>query len=129
MANMVLFSAIQGRVLDNGKAVAGAQIERSWNWGWKSEDGADRTSTAADGSFALPAVVRSSLLGSLLPHQPMIRQIITIQHGGKTYKAWAHHKFNYEHNSENEGRALRITCRLETEPARRSEVFGICEFD
>ncbi len=129
MAKMVLFSAIQGRVLDNGKPVAGAQIERTWRWSWKSEDGADRTTSAADGSFALPAVVRSSILGSLLPHEPLVDQIITIQHGGKAYKAWAHFKRNYDDNGEHKGRPLRITCRLETEPARRLDVFGICEFD
>ncbi len=129
MAKLVLFSAIQGRVLDNGKAVAGAQIERSWRWGWKNEDGADHTSTAADGSFALPAVVRSSLLGSLLPHESLVDQIITIQYSGKAYKAWAHFKRNYDDNGEHKGRPLRIICRLESEPARRSDVFGICEFD
>ena len=129
MANMVLFSAIQGRVLDNGKAVAGAQIDRSWKWGWNDQAGADRTSTAADGSFALPAVVRSSWLGSLLPHEPFIDQDITIQHGGKVYMVWAYSKRSYKDNSENEGRPLRVTCRLESKPARHSKVFGICEFD
>ena len=129
MAKMVLFSAVQGRVLDNGKAVAGAQIERAWRWSWKSEDGADRTSTAADGSFALPAVVRSSFFGSLLPHQPQIDQTITIKHGGKAYKAWSHFKGDYDHNGELDGRPLRLTCRLESEPALRLRVFGICEFD
>lgn len=129
MARMVLFSAIEGRVLDNGRPVAGAQIERSWRWSWKSEDGADRTTTAADGRFALPAVVRSSFLGSLLPHEPLVDQIITIVQGGKSYKAWAHFKRSYDDNSENKGRPLRITCRLESEPARRADVFGICELD
>ena len=36
---------------------------------------------------------------------------------------------DYDDNSENKGRPLRVTCRLETEPARRADVFGICEFD
>lgn len=129
MAKMVLFSAVEGRVLENGKPVAGAKVQRSWRWSWKSENGADHAVTAADGRFALPAVVRSSLLGSLLPHEPLIDQIITIEMAGKTYQAWAHFKRNYDDNGEHQGKPLRITCRLEAEPARRAEVFGICEFD
>lgn len=129
MAKMVLFSAMEGRVLHNGKPVAGAQIERSWRWSWKSENGADQTTTAADGGFVLPAVVRTSWMGSLLPHEPLVDQIISIQVAGKTYKAWAHFKRNYDTNGEHQGLPLRVTCRLESEPVRRAEIFGICEFD
>lgn len=130
MAKMVIFSAVQGRVLDNGKPVAGAQIEREFKWAWKDETGTDATTTGADGAFALPAIERSSFLGSLLPHEPVIRQSITIRHAGKAYEAWLHNKHSYADNAELGGRPIRLVCRLENPPQRRNDgIYGICEFE
>lgn len=127
MAKMVIFSPINGKVLLNGSPVAGAMVEREWKWAWKDETGNDRATTAADGQFALPLVERGSLLGSFLPHTPSVRQTILIKHEGKTYKAWMFDKEDYKLNGELQGKPIRVTCRLETQPARRGEIFGICE--
>ena len=130
MAKMVIFSTVQGRVLDNGKPVAGAQIERTFKWAWKDETGSDTATTGATGEFALPAIERSSFLGSLLPHEPVIRQSITIRHGGKAYEAWLHNKHSYDNNAELGGKPIRLVCKLETPPQRRSgDICGICEFE
>ncbi len=129
MAKMVIFSPVSGRVLLDGKPVAGAVVERKFKWGWKDETGTDSATTDATGGFALPLIERSSLLGSFLPHEVVIDQIMTIQHGGKSYKAWALFKRDYDLNSELEGKPIKVTCRLEKPPARRGSVFGICEVD
>lgn len=129
MAKMVILSPVNGRVLKDGVPVAGAVVERKFNWAWKSETGTDRTTTYAKGGFAPPAIERSSLLGSLLPHEVVIDQTLLIQHGGKTYKAWALFKRDYDLNSELDGKLIRITCRLESAPARRGNVVGICELE
>lgn len=129
MAKMVIFSAFNGQVLLDGKPVAGAVVERKFKWGWKDETDTDRVTTAGDGGFSLPAIERSSLLGSLLPHEVVIDQTMTIQHAGKTYKAWALFKRDYDNNSELNGKPINITCRLEKPPARHGSVFGICEFE
>ena len=129
MAKMVIFSPINGKVLLNGKPVAGAVVERDWKWAWKDESGNDRAISAADGQFALPLVERGSLLGAFLPHTPSVRQTILIKHEGKTYKAWMVDKEDYKLNGELQGKPIRLTCRLETQPTRRGEVFGICEPD
>ena len=127
MGKMVLFSAVRGKVLLAGKPIQGAVVERDFRWAWKDENGRDNATTDASGDFSLPAVVRSSFLGSLLPHEPMVRQTILITYGGKTYKAWMFDKGNYADNGELQGRPIVMTCRLETEPQRRGEVYGICE--
>ncbi len=127
MAKMVIFSAVSGQVLLGGKPVAGAVIERDWKWAWKDEAGADRATTSADGQFKLPIVERSSFMGSLLPHSPMVRQTMLIKHEGKRYKAWMFDKEDYNNNGELKGKPIRITCRLETDPVRRGDLFGICE--
>lgn len=127
MGKMVLFSAVRGQVLLEGKPVGGATVEREFEWAWKSEKGRDTTRTDADGRFSMAAITRSSFLGSLLPHEPVVRQVITIDHGGRRYKAWATHKRDYDENGELDGRPIVMTCRLEAEPQRRGEIFGICE--
>ena len=129
MAKMVIFSAVQGRVLEQGEPVAGAVVEREFRWAWKDETGTDRATSGADGSFSLPAIERSSFLGSLLPHEPMVRQTILIRHGGKTYKAWMFDKGNYDNNGELKGRPIVMVCRLENAPKKTGEVFGICDLE
>lgn len=129
MAKMVIFSAVKGRVLDGDKPVAGAVIEREFRWGWKDEIGIDKTTSGADGAFSLPVIERSSFLASFLPHEPVIRQTLTIRHDGKAYEAWLYNKHNYDDNGELDGRPIKITCRLETPPQRRGSVYGICEID
>ena len=128
MARMVIFSAVQGQVLLNGAPVAGAEVVREFHWAWKSEDGGDRTRTDAQGRFTLPAIERSSFLGSLLPHEPVIKQRIAVQQGGKSHDIWLNFKRDYDNNSENGGRAIRVLCRLDSEPVRRGQVMGLCEF-
>mgnify|MGYP002378442702 FL=1 len=130
MAKMVLFSAVQGRVLEEGRPVSGATVEREYKWGWKDETGRDSTRTGPDGSFAMPAIERSSLLGSLLPHEPVVRQSLTIQHAGRSYEGWLYFKRNYRADGELDGKPLKLVCRLER-PAQRhgNGVYGICEFE
>jgi hypothetical protein len=126
MAKMVMFSGVSGKVLQDGKPVAGALVEREFRWSWKSETGTDSTQTDASGAFRLPVIERSSLMGSLLPHQPNVRQTILIKHGGKTFKAWMFNKGNYDLDGELD-RPIVMTCRLEREPTHTGDVFGICE--
>lgn len=126
MGNSVLFSAVQGRVLLQGKPVSGALLERQFEW--NNEIIIDRVNSAADGSFSFAAVTRkSSFMDRLQPSEPMVKQTILILHDGKSHKAWYHFKCNYDDNGELSGRAINMICRLEREPERRGEVFGICE--
>ncbi len=128
MAKMVIFSAVQGKVTQAGKPVAGALVEREFRWAWKQETAVDSTQTNAAGQFSLPTIERGTLMGSLLPHEPNIRQTILIKHAGKTHKAWMFDKGNYKPLGEI-GKPIVMTCRLEAEPTHRGEVFGICELE
>ncbi len=128
MAKMVIFSAVQGQVLLQGAPVAGAEIRREFHWAWTSENGGDKTTADQDGRFVLPSIERRSLLGSLLPHEPVIKQRIVVRHGGQRYEVWLNFKHDYEHHSENAGRPVKVVCRLESEPVRRGQVMGLCEF-
>jgi hypothetical protein len=129
MAKMVIWSAMKGRVLMNGQPAVGAVLKREFNWGWKDENGSDQATTGAGGEFSLPSIERSSFLGGILPHEPVIRQVITVTWQGKSYDAWAYFKRDYDNNGENGGRPIVVTCRLEAERVKHGDVMGLCEFD
>jgi len=129
MSKMCLFSEVSGVVLDHGQPVAGATLERSWFWHWKDQKGGDSTQTDSQGAFRCPSVFGGSLLGSFLPHEPFVEQKILIQHGGKTYRAWVFEKGSYRENDELNGKPIRLVCRLEKDPVRKDNVFGICEWN
>ena len=127
MGNLCLFSAVTGIVLEHDQPVAGATIERTYEWRWKNESGRDEVRTDAQGGFSLPAITRGSLFGALLPHEPFVRQTILIHHAGRTYKGWMLNKGEYAENGELGGRPISLVCRLEAAPEHHGEVYGICE--
>jgi len=113
---LTLFSEIRGRVMQDGKPVSGAEVERSYRWHWKDQVGADKTTTDTHGEFSFPAVTGSTFLGSLMPHEPVIEQTIIIRTGGNEYQAWKYSKHNYDANGEFPGRTLRLRCDLADAP-------------
>jgi hypothetical protein len=127
MSKMYLFSEVKGVVVQKGVPVEGAVVEQEFRWAWKDEVGLVQTKTATDGKFSFPAVVRSSFLGSLLPHEPMIRQTILIRYAGNEYKAWMFDKGSYKENSELQGKAISLYCDLEEPLSHKGEVYGICQ--
>jgi hypothetical protein len=144
MGEVVLFSALSGKLLFNGKPVVGATLERETKWRWGKETVKDAATTAADGAFSFPAVKRKMLLGSLLPHEPVIEQTITVSYGGKSYMLWATDKRDYESNGElnyvargktglqtaaDPRKQMSVTCKLESEPRHNGNIFGLCDFD
>ena len=105
----------------NGKPAQGAVLKRDFFWHWKSENGSDRTTTNAAGEFAFPAIERSSFMGGLMPHEPVVEQTMTVEYAGKSYKAWGFFKHTYDNNGENGGRPIDVTCRLEAERMRQAQ--------
>jgi len=132
MFNYSLFSEVRGVVVSQGKPVAGAVIERSYDWSWKEQQGKDQVVTDDKGEFYLSPIVGTAFLG-WLPHQPMVQQTISIKHGGRSYDAWLYTKSNYRPNGELSGKPIQLYCSLEA-PAQKKEsgvpnrwVNGICE--
>lgn len=127
MGKMFLFSEINGVVVRQGTPVTGATVEQEYRWAWKEESGTAITKTNAQGLFSFPAIVKNSFFGSLLPHEPMVRQTILIHYEGQTYKAWLFDKGNYDNNGELKGKPISLFCDLEAPLSHKGEVYGICQ--
>ena len=139
MFKVCLFSPVKGKVVLKGQPVVGAVIERSYDWTWGNKEGSDETTTDQNGEFTLPAIHGTMILGSMLPHEPMIEQTINIQYLGNTYEAWYTHKRDYSENgelvySENNNLTygkIDIFCDLVDTPERHEEgimgYFGIAQ--
>lgn len=110
--------AMRGTVVDGARPVAGAALARTWRWTWGNQDGAEAATTAADGTFALPAIRRWMLLGAFLPHEPVLRHELVVTVGGRAWTAWSSSSHTYERDL-GLGRPLVLTCRLDSEPRRR----------
>ncbi len=126
---MVLSSEINGELFLNGKGLQNVSIERELKWSWTSEIFQDRTTTKDNGTFSFPKVSRRSLSGSLLPHEPGIRQTITLNYEGRKFKLWLHTKSSYEDLYEFKGKKVILECRLENQERRDEEFdfYGICK--
>jgi hypothetical protein len=127
MFKVCLFSPVKGKVVLKGQPVVGAVIERSYDWAWKNQKGRDETTTDQNGEFSLPAIYGTMVLGSVLPHEPVIEQDIMINHEGTSYKAWHCYKREYEEFGELRGelgkRPITLYCDLQS-AFRRFEVGG-----
>jgi hypothetical protein len=132
MFNYYIFSEVRGVVVSNGKPVAGAVLERTYDWTWKNQKGRDETVTNDKGEFHFPEITGFALLG-WLPHEPVIEQTIRITYDAKSYVAWGHNKHNYDRNGELNGKTPMLYCALEAKDTIKESgswggaVTGICE--
>lgn len=127
MGELYLFSAVDGLVVKEGKPVNGAVINQQYRWPWKDMSGHQQIITNETGQFSFPAIIKNSLLGSLLPHEPIIRQTITIQYQGETYQAWLYDKGNYDEYGELDGKPISLYCELTSPLIHSGDVYGICQ--
>ncbi len=126
---LVLFSPVNGVVLEGGKPVPGATVTRMLQW--KELNMEDQVTTSDAGEFSFSAKTVKSMLWRIIPHNPVIMQSIVVHVGEKPFKAWKFQKGNYKLNSESDGRAFRVRCDIQ-DPARSHDIndlfsyFGIC---
>lgn len=124
----VMFSPVQGIVLQGGKPVSGAKVVREYSWAWNDAERKDEAVTDASGRFQFPLATKASLLTSIFPHEPVIHQKITIVHNGKEFLAWRFSKHNYDENGELRGKKIDLKCDLDNKKGFHinEDIYGIC---
>lgn len=124
----VMFSAVQGVVLKDGKPLPGVKVVRTFNWAWNDATQKDEAITDTSGKFRFETAKRISLITSIFPHEPVIDQEIIIHHENKKYTAWFFAKRDYEENGELNGKKINIKCDINTPEGYNlgNKVWGIC---
>lgn len=124
-----VFSAVEGRVVNDGVPVVNALIKRTYKW--DDEKITDEIKTDENGYFSLPEKYESSLW-TLFPHNPSVGQMINIYIDDKEYQAWGFRKGNYDVNGELDGKPMNLICDLNNQkkPHKINDFksyLGICE--
>jgi hypothetical protein len=141
---MVLFSAIAGTLVKDGKPVANAVITREANF--HGFEQTDTTTTDKDGTFSFPTMKRFTVLWQVLPSEPIVHQKIVARALDKDYEVWYHTKWGYEDNSElryfvlnakghieylridSATNPIFVTCNLAQEMKSTGKISSICDF-
>ena len=132
MTSLVLFSAIDGQLVDAGRPVAGSTVTRTWFWHNKDVRGTDSTVTDAQGRFSLPAVTSANLMARLMPHEPVVQQQMHARVGSDDVKLWGTFKRNYLQAGEFDryttkaGGTVRILCDIAAAETELGEIIGRC---
>lgn len=105
------FSKITGVIVEDGKPVVNALVERTTDYNSKKSD---ETYTDSDGRFELPALFERSA-GSLLPQEFVVGQTIFISTKNGRKQIWEGIKRSKKENSESRGEPLDVQCDLNSE--------------
>jgi hypothetical protein len=96
----VLFSALEGQVVQGDQPLGGATLIREWEFAEDSVQGRDETITDASGHFAFPAVTHAYRQPRFFVQEKVITQLIRVQAGNKEWRAWAAVKHNIKPGTE-----------------------------
>ena len=124
----VMFSEVQGVVVKDGKPVGGVKVTREFKWAHNDDTQKDSVTTDASGKFRFPSVSRFSIMTSLLPHEPVIKQKIVLDYEGKEYLVWRFFKRDYDENGELGGKSIKLECDVKREEGFHinKDILGIC---
>jgi hypothetical protein len=135
---IVLFSALEGRVIQGGKPLANAVLIREWDFAEDSVVGKDEVKTDARGYFRFPAVLHSYKPPIFLAQEMYVAQLIRVKATNKEWRVWSGSKRDHTAGSERSQdiiepitpeEALKITIDLDAPRALRGGVVGHTFFD
>lgn len=120
-----LFSAVSGKIVNNGEAVAGVAVEQ------RAQDSNGKpvvhtTNTAADGSFHFEEITTKKGFLDYLPSAVVVQQEINIAYDGNTLTGWKYTKSNRLSGSESAGKQFLLICDVSNEADFTDNYYGIC---
>ena len=101
--DLVLFSAVEGRILQNGVPKPGVRIERSTYWSKDGEPRQSFTVTDALGYFSFPATRVSTPFNAFQKWfgEPLVQQYIYVREEGREVEVYRHSRKPFQLNNEN----------------------------
>ncbi|MCF6252524.1 MAG: DUF4198 domain-containing protein [Methylococcaceae bacterium] len=128
----VLFSEVNGVVLNQGKPLAGVEVTRKYT----DEDSHEETvKTNKDGRFHFPKATNTLFFElSFLPSEVVVTQEIFIKYQDTVYDAWLFVKDNYDTAGEIGKEPITLICDIDNEAKRKKTktgefVYGICQIE
>lgn len=126
------FSETAGKVVINGKAIAGIKITRWYRSNWYENDTLETTTTDEQGYFYFPHGREFSFVG--IAHEPVIYQTVKIQYENGEYLGWEYTKRTYDKNEET-GNEIVFVCELSNNESKHiivgkrysNSYNGLCE--
>lgn len=107
-----IFSEVEGTILLNGKPTEGVKVIKEYRWSNMKKNEVIEFTTDKDGRFHFSASYGHSLLFSVFPHEPVIRQYLMFQYNGKEYLGWTYAKGNYDLGGEMGINPIKLICDL-----------------
>lgn len=128
---VLLWPAIQGQILNDGKPVSGLALTQILYWNYEENSAPPRTisvSTDEDGRFIFPVVTGEISVGLLtkLLHQPGISLSINTHFGGRSVNLYAAANSSYSHANGFEAVDLMV-CDLGKLEEFDGRLIGNCE--
>ncbi len=129
----VLFSALEGQVVQGSQPLAGATLIREWSFAEVSVRGHDETITDAGGHFTFPAVIHAYRPPRFFTQETVIGQSIRVEAGGHEWGVWTAVKHNIKAGTESAGWddpglpsdvPLHVTIDLDSANEKRGNVVG-----
>lgn len=133
MEQAVLFSAVDGQVLKDGRPLPGATLVREWDFAQDKVRARDEATTDAKGQFRFAPVLHAYRPPRFLPQQPVVAQLIRVQAGGTEWRVWAASKHDLKAGTEatsgpvdgtDPAIPLHVTIDLDSPRALRGQVVG-----
>ncbi len=125
MSKFCLFSSVEAQVISRGAPLAGVRVIQNYSSAWFDRENTITRAvlTDADGKFVFAPIFAkngwSSFLALWLPHEPDIRQNITIEYNNKLYEAYTASKYSYDLDAELLGVPMRFIIDLDSPPSNK----------
>lgn len=112
--NLILSSAVEGQLFNQGKPIAGARVKRILHWNMEQEARTEMTTTKADGKFQFPEVRGAADFGFLarLFHVPVVSQEIFLLQPTEELILYSKTRSSYEPRFETGFDEIQFSCDL-----------------
>lgn len=112
--NLILSSAVEGQLFNQGRPMAGVKVKRILHWNMETEARTEITTTKADGKFQFPEVRGAAEFGFLakLFHVPVVSQEVFLMQPNEEIILYSKTRSSYKPKFETGYDEIQFSCDL-----------------